>query len=163
MSSLKQILLLRGLGTGKKKIAQQTGISKTTINEYFDQIQRKGYVLQDLIQMDEPALEALFYNAKDNDEITRYNTLKELFPYFSDELHRTGVNRMVLWEEYKASHPWGYGYSQFCYHLFQSHRSVKGAGFTLKRFKVMIQGKYPLVSSIAAIMTADQAMGIIHL
>ena len=96
MSSLKQILLLRSLGTGKKTIAKQTGVSKITINDYLDQIVRKGYVLQDLIQMEEPALEVLFTDSKENEEIARYNILKELFPYFSEELHRTGVNRMVL-------------------------------------------------------------------
>ncbi len=119
MSSLKQILLLRSLGTGKKAISKRTGVSKTTINEYFDQITREGYVLEELIQMDEPGLEALFYNAQEHDEITRYNALKELFPYFSEELRRTGVNRMVLWEEYKAKNPYGYSYSQFCYHYQQ--------------------------------------------
>jgi len=125
MSSLKQILLLRNLGTGKKTIAKQTGVSKITINEYFRQIERKGYVLQDIIQLEEPELEALFTNAKENDEIARYNVLKELFPYFSEELRRTGVNRMVLWQEYKAKHPWGYSYSQFCYHYQQWTTSNK--------------------------------------
>lgn len=119
MSSLKQILLLRSLGTGKKTIAKQTGVSKITINEYFDQIVRKGYVLQDLIKMEEMALEVLFTDAKENEEIARYNILKELFPYFSEELQCTGVNRMVLWQEYKEKHPLGYGYSQFCYHYQQ--------------------------------------------
>ncbi|MCX6253828.1 MAG: hypothetical protein NTV31_05050 [Bacteroidia bacterium] len=80
MSSLKQILLLRSLGTGKKTIAGQTGVSKTTINDYFDQIARKGYVLQDLIRMEEPALEALFTDTRESEEIARYNALKELFP-----------------------------------------------------------------------------------
>lgn len=30
------------------------------------------------------------------------------------ELRRVGVTRQLLWEEYKAEHPDGYGYSQFC-------------------------------------------------
>ncbi|MET4449549.1 transposase [Bradyrhizobium sp. GM2.2] len=30
------------------------------------------------------------------------------------ELKRPGVNLMVLWEEYRAVHPEGYGYSRFC-------------------------------------------------
>jgi len=119
MSSLKQILLLKSLGTGKKTIARLTGVSKTTMNDYFDQIARKGYILQDLIRMDEPALEALFTNDKESEEITRYNTLKELFPYFSEELRKVGVNRMILWQEYKEKHPLGYSYSQFCYHYQQ--------------------------------------------
>ena len=46
MGSLKQVLLLRNLGTGKKTIARQTGVSKVAINEYLDVITRKGYVLR---------------------------------------------------------------------------------------------------------------------
>jgi transposase len=30
------------------------------------------------------------------------------------ELKRPGVNLMILWEEYRASHPEGYAYSRFC-------------------------------------------------
>ena len=118
-SSLKQILLLRSLGTGKNKIATITGRSRVTINAYLDQIARKGYILQDLIKMDEPALEALFNSAEGAEDIQRFNDLKNLFPYFEEELRRTGVNRMVLWEEYKEKKPEGYSYSQFCYHFQQ--------------------------------------------
>jgi transposase len=127
MSSLKQILLLRSLGTGKNKIEELTGVSKHTINGYLDQIARKGYVLQDLIQMEEPALEALFHGANEGDEIQRFNTLKELFPSFLEELHRVGVNRMLLWQEYKAKHPLGYSYSQFCYHFQQWNATNKSS------------------------------------
>jgi hypothetical protein len=119
MGSLKQILLLRNLGTGKKTIARQTGVSKVAINEYLAVITRKRYVLQDLIQLEEPVLEALFFNAKEIEEVARYNLLKELFPSFAEELNEVGVNRMFLWQEYKQTHPDGYGYSQFCYHYQQ--------------------------------------------
>jgi transposase len=127
MSSLKQILLLRSLGTGKNKIARITNVSKVTINDYLDQITCKCYVLQDLIQMDEPALEALFSNDRENDEILRYNDLKNLFPYFTEELGRVGVNRMVLWQEYKEKNPQGYSYSQFCYHFQQWNAGRKSS------------------------------------
>ena len=119
MGSLKQVLLLRNLGTGKKTIARQTGVSKAAINEYLDVITRKGYVLQDLVQMEEPVLEGLFFNAKEIEEVAKYNLLKELFPSFAEELSEVGINRMFLWQEYKQTHPGGYGYSQFCYHYQQ--------------------------------------------
>jgi len=127
MSTLKQILLLRSLGTGKNKIARITNVSKVTINSYLDQITRKGYVLQDLIQMDEPALEAVFSNKRENEEFMRYNDLKNMFSYFTEELGRVGVNRMVLWQEYKEKNPQGYSYSQFCYHFQQWNANKKSS------------------------------------
>jgi transposase len=41
------------------------------------------------------------------------------------ELKRPGVNLMVLWEEYRAGHPEGYGYSRFCelYREFEARLS----------------------------------------
>ena len=34
--------------------------------------------------------------------------------YVEKELRRRGVTRLLLWEEYRAEHPDGYGYSRFC-------------------------------------------------
>jgi len=34
--------------------------------------------------------------------------------YFKTDLKRTGVTRQLLWEEYKAQRPDGYGYTRFC-------------------------------------------------
>ena len=40
-----------------------------------------------------------------------------MFPYLTEELRRVGVNRWLLWHEYKSNYPSGYSYSQFCFHL----------------------------------------------
>src|ERR1019366_5719244 len=39
------------------------------------------------------------------------------------EFKRPGVNLMVLWEEYRAAQPDGYGYSRFCelFRVFEQH------------------------------------------
>jgi transposase len=37
--------------------------------------------------------------------------------YYHQELIRTGVNRWLLWSEYRQNNPNGYSYTQFCYHL----------------------------------------------
>jgi len=158
MSSLKQILLLRSLGTGKNRIEKVTGVSKHTINGYLDQIARKGYVLQDLIQMEEPALEAMFIDANEDGEIQRFNTLKELFPGFLEELRRVGVNRMVLWMEYKEKYPSGYSYSQFCYH-FQQWNATKKSSLHIEQKpgdKVYVDfagKKFPLVDRFTGEVT----------
>ena len=40
------------------------------------------------------------------------------------ELCRTGVTRHLLWEEYRRSHPAGYGYTQFCEHYSRYRLSL---------------------------------------
>lgn len=44
-----------------------------------------------------------------------------------EELRRVGVNRMVLWQEYKEKNPGGYSYSQFCYHFQHWNSSQKSS------------------------------------
>ena len=38
------------------------------------------------------------------------------WPIVDKELRRTGVTLALLWEEYRAAHPDGFGYSWFCEH-----------------------------------------------
>ena len=35
-------------------------------------------------------------------------------PYFLSELKRTGVTRLLLWEQYYKENPRAYSYTQFC-------------------------------------------------
>jgi len=49
----------------------------------------------------------------------RFETFKDLIPYFEQELRRKHVTRRILWDEYSSTHPQSYGYSQFCFHLSQ--------------------------------------------
>jgi len=99
MEELKQIKLLNDLGIGKKTIARQLGISKNTVKEYL----LKG-------QSD---------TTKETLASSRLSDCHSFLPYCKEELGRTGVTRQILWAEYKAKYPEGYGYSQFCEHFAQ--------------------------------------------
>jgi transposase len=48
------------------------------------------------------------------------------FIYAEKELHKTGVNRQILWVEYKEQYPDGYAYSRYCYrfNIFLKHTDV---------------------------------------
>ncbi len=56
----------------------------------------------------------------------RQDALMKHFMYAEKELHKTGVNRQMLWVEYKEQHPDGYTYSRYCYHFnnFLKHTDV---------------------------------------
>jgi transposase len=97
MEELKQIKLLNDLGIGKKAIARQLGISKNTVKEYL------------LKEQSDTTKEAL--------ASSRLSDCHSFFPYCKEELGRTGVTRQILWAEYRAKYPEGYGYSQFCEHF----------------------------------------------
>jgi transposase len=56
---------------------------------------------------------------------TRYEYLISQMDYYQTQLKQTVVNRRLLWEEYNQSHPQGYSYSQFCWHLQQYERAKR--------------------------------------
>ena len=125
MSMLKQIFRLHLQGVALLKISQIVGASRNTVKKYLRQIEASRLDVESLLAMDEETLAAAF--RKENErEVCRTGDLEALFPFFEQELSRTGVNRMVLWGEYRRAHPDGYNYSSFCDHFRQWRQSRQG-------------------------------------
>ena len=122
MSKVKQILQLRAGGVALQTIAKAVDASRNTVRKYLRLIEVKQLDPQQLLAMDDEALEALFLDPDPEDQ-ARLQTLTSLFPYFDEELARTGVTRWVLWGEYKQRHPDGYNYSRFCDYYQQWRKS----------------------------------------
>lgn len=116
MSIVKQIIRLRSNQVPLQSIAKAVGISRNTVKKYLRLMEARQLNTQDLLAMDDMALEALFKDSDPQDE-ARYQTLSDLLPHFEQELSRTGVTRWLLWGEYRNQHPDGYSYSQFCEHF----------------------------------------------
>jgi len=118
MIIVKQILLQYYQGRSRKSIVRDTGVSKNTVRRYLQLAQGSGLPLEALLEMEDHALEGLLCKTTVV-ERTHYEELLELFPLMREELKRTGVNRWVLWGEYRIRYPTGYSYSQFCAHYQQ--------------------------------------------
>jgi transposase len=114
MNRIKQVQQLSADGVANKEIKRRTGISLKTIRKYL----RKLVVLdeQEARQMPDKELAAIVYN-NDTSPVpgSRREALFAHFEYAKKELHHTGVNRQLLWMEYREQYPDdGYGYSQYC-------------------------------------------------
>lgn len=125
MSKVKQIIRLRNNGTALQTIAKGVGISRNTVKKYLKLIEVRGYDYQELLKKEDEQLEKLLADP-DQQSDERYEALVSMFPYIEKELRRTGVNRWVLWGEYKQQHPGGYSYAHFCRYLRQ-WTSTRGA------------------------------------
>lgn len=117
MSILKQIIRHRCNGVPLKAIARHTHVSRNTVKHYLGRIQEKGLCCSDLLKLDDHELAELLTAVQPSAHQNRNKQLIDQFPVMLAELQRTGVNRWVLWNEYKSRYPDGYQYSQFCYHL----------------------------------------------
>lgn len=119
MSQIKQLLRMHLQGKGIKHIARTLSISKNTVKGYLLKVSQNPIAIKVLLNLEDTELEAKLLPGNPAYKDLRYETLKHKLEYYSKELKRVGVTRMVLREEYIQSCPDGYGNSQFCYHLHQ--------------------------------------------
>ena len=115
MSIIRQVAQMKHSGQSIRSIADTLGISRNTVRKYLRLFSGQGLSLESVLEMEDAALSELIEPCGGADP-DRYQTLLEMFPICEKELKRPGVTRAVLWGEYRALHPGGYNYSQFCYH-----------------------------------------------
>ena len=128
MLRLKQIFKLKSEGKSNRWIAKMLGIHRETVRSYVNEALRLGLSFSRMAEADEPELYEWFGKV----EITRGSNkdksevLYALFPYIQKELGKTGVDRQVLYDEYKQANPDGYSYNHFCreYRLWCAAQNV---------------------------------------
>lgn len=116
MSRLRKVLKLHSQGKSKSFISNYLKLSRNTVKKYINQFIRLTITIEDLEQMDDVQLEELFIKTQQEELSPKLKTLYALFPYAEKELKKTGVTKLLLWEEYKQKHPDGVQSTQFCEH-----------------------------------------------
>ena len=102
-------------GKGYKTIARALRVSKNTVKNYVGKVKVSRIPIASLLALEDPQLQPALLSGNPAYRDERYIPLKEKLDYYIRELKKTGVNRVVLWQEYKAEHPSNhYCYSQFC-------------------------------------------------
>jgi len=115
MSKIRHILRLFTQGRSKLLIAEQTGVSRNTLKKYLKEFIDSGLSFDEIDVLSDKDLEELFVKPPEKPQPAkeRLEQLLMLFPAIEKELKRKGMNRQLLWEEYKRNHPDGFGRSQF--------------------------------------------------
>ena len=122
MSLIKQVLQLHKLGESNRGIARKLPINKETVNGYVNTIKSNKWEVESLLETDDPELERMFHAGSPAYTDGRMEEFLRLLPTYKEQLTnpKMHVTRQLLYEEYKASHPNGYGKSQFYFHLKQN-------------------------------------------
>ena len=152
MRRLREILRLKfEAKLGHRAIARACVVGLGTVTSALQRATAAGVTWPLAAELDDATLEArLFtrpaYNA------TRHRAVPD-WAQLHQELKKPGVTLQLLWEEYRASHPDGYGRTQFCAHyqhwarkLKPSMRQVHRAG---EKLFVDFSGKRPHLSDRA--------------
>lgn len=127
MQQVRTLIQLLQRGFSGRRISRDLQLSRNTVKLYMDRFSACAFSLEALQQMDDAGLSAIAYaDAKQMQADSRKGDFKARIPYFLAELKRTGVTKLLLWEEYKKINADGYEYSQFC-DLFAQYKKVNEA------------------------------------
>ena len=114
MRKVRDVLRLKAVGLGKRKIAASLGISATAVGGCLRRAREAGVAWPLAEEMTDEALEVRLYPASVAlAELAARRPLPD-WPTIHRELKRPGVTLQLLWGEHRAAHPDGYGYSRFC-------------------------------------------------
>ena len=125
MRKVREVLRLRhALGVSERQIAVTVGISRSTVGEYLRRAAVIGITWPVPEGMDDGELERRLFTPPTFDE--KPGQPLPDWSYVHKELKRRGVTLLLLWEEYRAEHADGYGYSRFC-DLYRAWRGTISA------------------------------------
>ena len=113
MRQVHEVLRLKhAAGFSERRIAASLGISRTTVAEYLRRAAVVGITWPVPDALDDAALEWRLFSPPFG--VHESPRPQPDWARLHAELRRPGVTLLLLWEEYCAEQPGGYGYSRFC-------------------------------------------------
>jgi transposase len=114
MRRIRQVLQLHfGAHASARVIAREVGVGRTTVQDYLSRAGAAGLGWPLAPDLTDGALEQLLFPAASCKAGARRHPEPD-WAALVREMKRPGVTLAILWEEYGAIHPQGYGYSRFC-------------------------------------------------
>jgi transposase len=114
MRKITEVLRLRAAGMNCRAIATSIGAGKTTVYEYLARAEAAGLAWPLPEGMDEETLDAKLFPPPTG-ELAARRPVPD-WRVVHRELKRKHVTLRLLWLEWKAENPEGWGYTQFCAH-----------------------------------------------
>jgi transposase len=112
MRKIRDVLRLSAEGLSTRQLAASLAIGRTTLQGYLDRARDAELSWPLPPDLSDTDLERLLYPRTAREASQR--ATQPDWVAIHRELRRKGVTLMLLWEEYRADHPEGYGYSRFC-------------------------------------------------
>ena len=124
MRRLRELLRLKyDTGLSHRAIAQACALGLGTVTTYLQRAAAAGLLWPLPEDLDDAALEARLF-ARPAVSQARDRVVPE-WTQLHQELKKPGVTLALLWTEYRAQHPNGYAYSQFCERYRRWARALK--------------------------------------
>jgi transposase len=115
MRKIKEVLRLRfGLGLHQDQIARSCSIGQATVHRYLEKAAAAKLVWPLPDELDEQGLDELLFPARPLQAVPRSRPVVDFAQLHSQLQAHKRLTLQLLWEEYRETHPDGYGYSRFC-------------------------------------------------
>lgn len=122
MRKVREVLRLRhALSLSYREISEALSVGKTSVGEIVRRAEVAGFTWPLPQLFDDDALERRLFTAPGE---ARPERPAPDWGKLHEELKRRSVTLVLLWQEYRAEHPDGYGYSRFCDLYGEWRRSV---------------------------------------
>jgi transposase len=116
MRRIRDLLRLKyAQGLSDRATALSLGLSKGTVGNYLARFSQAGLSWPLPPDLDDDSLELLLFPRPTM--ASRSTRPVPDWAVMDRELRRPGVTRALLWEEYRAQFPDGFGYASFCEHF----------------------------------------------
>jgi transposase len=113
MRKVREVLRLKhAAGLSYREISEATGVGKTAVGEYIRRAQVLGITWPVPDEIDDATLAQRMFDAPGAPQSVGRDDIDWVKTH--EELKRRGVTLVLLWQEYRARDPKGYGYSRFC-------------------------------------------------
>ena len=113
MRRVREMLLLKyEAGASDRAITRAIGVARSTVRLCLDRVAGAGLAWPLPETLTDGGLEALLF-AGAGAMMGQRRKSEPDWPLVHRELRRPGVTLMLLWEEYRATDPGGYGYSRW--------------------------------------------------
>jgi hypothetical protein len=113
MRRIREVLRLRHQGLTERVIARTLGVSNGVVHGYVRRARQAGLSWSLPEGMDDEGLELLLLLAPAAASRSEQRPTPD-WAFVEKELRRRSVTRLLLWEEYRAANPDGFGYTWFC-------------------------------------------------
>lgn len=117
MSKIREVIRMDKHKISQRKIAKALGISRQKVAEYLGYVRISRFSWDEIEGLSDSELIEVCSDDNQSNSSDRHLELIDRFPAFAKDLMRTGVTKQLLWEEYRQTHEYGYGYTQFCHHF----------------------------------------------
>jgi transposase len=115
MRHVREILRLKATGASNREISGCLGVARSTVADVLARSDAAGVNWPDAALLsDEGLATALYKRPTQSPHLGVRRHAEPNWAVLHLELRRPHVTLMLLWEEYRAEHPDGYGYSRFC-------------------------------------------------